>query len=354
VFYNPATGAFERSFADAGTLTPFATRPTFDLGFVIGVVLTQLVVGFYREFLSGNPTPPTPNVLATLSNLLNGSLFGAVAGALSSIVVAPPDAEEDPISSDDDLMATQLTEETEDNQSVAEATVFSAEEESSGEVLDEVEGFLVEEATLDENVSEVAALEAEVFEEVDAEEVDAVSSEDTVVSAGTVVSEGTVVSAGTVDAEEGGEDANSDERTVSQNNATVDHASDSYSPRHAKPENTSDSYTPRHAKPEDTSGSSTPRHAKPDESSGSSTPRHARTESAGPGGSIIRDTANAFRPGGTTPKRSGGGRHAAADTNTAAGAADSAPEGGTSGAGSSDGGSSDSGSSGSGSSGAAA
>ncbi|MCV7037739.1 PE-PPE domain-containing protein [Mycolicibacterium moriokaense] len=337
VFYNPVTGAFERSYADAGTPVPFGTRPTFDLGFVIGVVLTQLVVGFWREFLSGNPTPPTPNVLATLQDFLSGNLFRAVAGGLSSIVVAPP-ADEDPEASENALLSAESTEEGVADETFTAATFFSTEALSSGEELEDeavVEELAVGEDVVEESVDGAADHEVEVADEIDAGE-DTVASED--------------------DPEKDPDEADSDEQAVSQNSGNLDDTSGSYTPRHAEPEDTVDSYTPRHAKPDDTSGSYSPRHAKPDDTSGSSSPRHAkpddtsasstprreRTESAGPGGSIIRDTANAFRPGRSTTKPSGGGRHAAADDTDTGTSSATNTEGGAGNASASDAGASDS------------
>jgi hypothetical protein len=67
-----ADGTYTRDFSKAGTETPFMSFPDIDYGRVVSDVVTQLVGGFQKEFLSGHPSPNTPNALASLLGLLNG------------------------------------------------------------------------------------------------------------------------------------------------------------------------------------------------------------------------------------------------------------------------------------------
>lgn len=76
VFFNPETGAYERTLEEAGDPTPFLSFPNVNWSQVPGVVFNQLVQGIQKEFFSGNPTPGTPNVLTNLFDFLNGGLLG--------------------------------------------------------------------------------------------------------------------------------------------------------------------------------------------------------------------------------------------------------------------------------------
>jgi hypothetical protein len=67
-----ADGTYTRDFSTAGTETPFMSFPDIDYGRLLSDVVTQLVGGFQKEFLSGHPSPNTTNVLANLIGLLNG------------------------------------------------------------------------------------------------------------------------------------------------------------------------------------------------------------------------------------------------------------------------------------------
>lgn len=64
VVRNP-DGTYTRTLADPGNPTPFGSFPHVNPVQVIADVLTTLVAGFHKEFLSGNPTH-TPNVLSNL------------------------------------------------------------------------------------------------------------------------------------------------------------------------------------------------------------------------------------------------------------------------------------------------
>jgi len=72
VVYNPQTGAYERTLTEAGIPTPFFSFPNVDWAQVPAVLFNQLVAGISKEFLSGNPTPGTPNALTGLLDLLGG------------------------------------------------------------------------------------------------------------------------------------------------------------------------------------------------------------------------------------------------------------------------------------------
>jgi hypothetical protein len=74
VVRNP-DGTYTRTLTDAGTPTPFLSFPTgINPLQVPGDIINSLVKGIQKEFLSGNPTPATPNAITSLLKLLTGSL----------------------------------------------------------------------------------------------------------------------------------------------------------------------------------------------------------------------------------------------------------------------------------------
>jgi hypothetical protein len=88
VVRNP-DGTYTRTLTEAGVPTPFFSFPTginplqvpFD-------IVNSLVKGIQKEFLSGNPTPATPNAITNLLKLLTGSLglgdiFGGVLNGMN-------------------------------------------------------------------------------------------------------------------------------------------------------------------------------------------------------------------------------------------------------------------------------
>jgi hypothetical protein len=87
VVRNP-DGTYTRTLTEADVPTPFLSFPSginplqvpFD-------VVNLLVKGFQKEFVSGNPTPGTPNAITGLLDLLNGTLpLGGLADLVNGIV----------------------------------------------------------------------------------------------------------------------------------------------------------------------------------------------------------------------------------------------------------------------------
>ena len=73
VVRNP-DGTYTRTLDEAGVPTPFMSFPDVNWGQVPGDIINSLVKGFQKEFLSGNPTPGTPNAITGLLKLLTGAL----------------------------------------------------------------------------------------------------------------------------------------------------------------------------------------------------------------------------------------------------------------------------------------
>ncbi|MBP1818468.1 ATPase [Mycobacterium sp. OAE908] len=87
VVRNP-DGTYTRTLDEAGVPTPFLSFPDVNWGLVPGDIITSLVNGFQKEFLSGNPTPGTPNAITGLLKLLTGVLdplggLGDILGGLN-------------------------------------------------------------------------------------------------------------------------------------------------------------------------------------------------------------------------------------------------------------------------------
>lgn len=68
--YRTPDGGYGRSLDDAGTPTAFFSFPEVDWTRVPGDVSNQLVNGFEKEYLSGNPTPATPNAVSGVIDLV--------------------------------------------------------------------------------------------------------------------------------------------------------------------------------------------------------------------------------------------------------------------------------------------
>src|SRR6478752_6237138 len=73
VVRNP-DGTYTRTLDEAGVPTPFMSFPDVNWGQVPGDIINSLVKGFQKEFLSGHPTPGTPNAITGLLKLLTGAL----------------------------------------------------------------------------------------------------------------------------------------------------------------------------------------------------------------------------------------------------------------------------------------
>ncbi|OBF28412.1 hypothetical protein A5724_28890 [Mycobacterium sp. ACS1612] len=87
VVRNP-DGTYTRTLDEAGVPTPFMSFPDVNWGQVPGDVITSLIKGFQKEFLSGHPTPGTPNAITGLLKLLSGVL--GPLGGLGDIINGLP------------------------------------------------------------------------------------------------------------------------------------------------------------------------------------------------------------------------------------------------------------------------
>lgn len=72
-----ADGTYTRDFSTAGTEVPFLSFPNLNPLLVLGDTVHALFGGIQKE-LGPNPTPNTPNVLATLLNVIFGGGLGAI------------------------------------------------------------------------------------------------------------------------------------------------------------------------------------------------------------------------------------------------------------------------------------
>jgi hypothetical protein len=84
-------GSYVRTLDQAGDPTAFMSFPDVNWAQVPGDIFNLLVKGFQKEFLSGNPTPGTPNaitgVFKLLSSILGGGLgFGGIGDLISAVM----------------------------------------------------------------------------------------------------------------------------------------------------------------------------------------------------------------------------------------------------------------------------
>ncbi len=91
-FWNPETGAYERTLDSAATRVQFGTLPNVNWGEVLPNVLRQLGSGFRTAMTTNNNTGP--NALSSVGDLLNGNigdvlsgLTGAADDALADIAI---------------------------------------------------------------------------------------------------------------------------------------------------------------------------------------------------------------------------------------------------------------------------
>lgn len=87
-FFNPVTGAYERTLDAAATPVRFGTMPNVDWNQVFPNVLRQLAGGFQKAVTTDNNT--APNALAGVGDLLNGN-FDQVLGGLLDVPGAAAD-----------------------------------------------------------------------------------------------------------------------------------------------------------------------------------------------------------------------------------------------------------------------
>jgi hypothetical protein len=90
VVRNP-DGTYTRTLDEAGVPTPFMSFPGVNWNRVPGDIINSLIKGFQKEFLSGHPTPGTPNAITGLLKLLTGALdplggLGSVLNGLPGLI----------------------------------------------------------------------------------------------------------------------------------------------------------------------------------------------------------------------------------------------------------------------------
>jgi hypothetical protein len=77
-FWNPETGAYERTLDSAATRVQFGTLPNVNWGEVLPNVLRQLGAGFRTAMTTDNNTGP--NALSSVGDLLNGNIGDVLSG----------------------------------------------------------------------------------------------------------------------------------------------------------------------------------------------------------------------------------------------------------------------------------
>lgn len=77
-FFNPVTGAYERTLDSAATRVQFGTLPTVNWGEVLPNVLRQLATGVRTAMTTDNNT--APNALSSVGDLLNGNIGDVLSG----------------------------------------------------------------------------------------------------------------------------------------------------------------------------------------------------------------------------------------------------------------------------------
>ena len=264
VEFDPVTGGYVRTLTEAGVPTPFFSFPNVNPGQVPGVLLNQLLQGIQKEFLSGNPTPGTPNAITGLLDLLGGGLLplGNLGGLLQGILdglnpfaltqEATTLAAANAVPSAESRMFTLSTEAAED-----ETLTTTAGSEAVTE-----EAFEAEEMTEEEPAEEDAAEEDVVdegAEDEDAADEDA-ADEDAVDE--DVVDED-VVDEDAVDQDEDTDDAPGTVSNVTKPGNFNAPASTVSGPRHAKPDNDSPN-----ADADDTTGATDTTSSSNDDASG--------------------------------------------------------------------------------------
>lgn len=83
VVRNP-DGTYTRTLDDPDTATPFMSLPDVNWGRAISDVMTSLVNGFHKEFISGKPSAAPPNVLKNLGKLIQTLTKGLNLGGLTA------------------------------------------------------------------------------------------------------------------------------------------------------------------------------------------------------------------------------------------------------------------------------
>lgn len=173
VVRNP-DGTYTRTLTEGGVPTPFLSFPSGINPLQVPFDIVNLLVrGFQKEFLSGNPTPATPNAILNLidyltgGDLLGGLPFGNLGGQLEDIVgdivgnlnLPALPRQESTQAADAPAMASEgarmlvssTTEDTADGESLYKETVSEPTGKASEDEADEE---LTEEDAEDEGVDE--------------------------------------------------------------------------------------------------------------------------------------------------------------------------------------------------------
>jgi hypothetical protein len=82
-FFNPVTGAYERTLDSAATRVQFGTMPNVDWGQVLPNVLRQLGGGLRTAMTTNNNT--APNALDSVGDLLNGNIGDVLSGLTGAV-----------------------------------------------------------------------------------------------------------------------------------------------------------------------------------------------------------------------------------------------------------------------------
>lgn len=121
-FWNPETGAYERTLDSAATRVQFGTLPNVNWGEVLPNVLRQLGTGFRTAMTTDNNTGP--NALSSVGDLLNGNVAEVLSGLTGSVDDAVADIQ---ITTDASGDAADATPAAADTPPVAQTVQQSAE-----------------------------------------------------------------------------------------------------------------------------------------------------------------------------------------------------------------------------------
>lgn len=125
-FWNPETGAYERTLDSAATRVQFGTLPNVNWGEVLPNVLRQLGSGFRTAMTTNNNTGP--NALSSVGDLLNGNIGDVLSGLTGAADDALADVEITADASGDAAGTDAAGEGSAANRSVAADTAPPAQE----------------------------------------------------------------------------------------------------------------------------------------------------------------------------------------------------------------------------------
>lgn len=103
-YFNPDTGAYERTLDSAATRVQFGTMPNVNWGEVLPNVLKQLGSGVRTAMTTNNNT--APNALSSVGDLLNGNIGDVLSGLTGSAgdqlaAITAPEAGQDEVNQDE-------------------------------------------------------------------------------------------------------------------------------------------------------------------------------------------------------------------------------------------------------------